>query len=254
MCHIFGMNAIGLGINQNFSLDNNISELQSLSRAQSQLSFFIGNIVGMYFSMKNIKISFRCFNYILMMYNATAFLALKYVTLDFLNLQRAFILCENYHKNGIIPNIEELNKKENLFFNKFEIPNIHFANFELNKIINELSLQEKQTLIKCFNLFKDEKFTIFYRVVNNKIHLYTVLKKDVDNEDILYSFLFTYELNLALAKLERNRNFVLNFEVFSKKVNRIKINKEDFINGLKAEGYKMNGKHLEQKYSRYNLV
>jgi len=157
--------------------------------------------------------------------------SIEKINLNDLNPQRAFYILKEYLNTHKIEDPEIINTKEKLIFNKLK--NLRFCNYPLEKIIKKE--KDDEYIDALFKLFKNhkffvyveknKKFSIFNRGNRNNYKVYTFLRLDADNGDILMAFLYSVKvLN------ELNENNILNLE---KAYNTFSFNNYNLITAFK---------------------
>jgi hypothetical protein len=263
MCAFVSNSTTRTGIHNHFCKEKNITDLQNKFVAQNNLSFVIGNLVGI-----GISLMFEFTTYFVFTTIATlsAFHTISSLRsngqvylLDF-NFIRAYYLCKEIIENKTVIDPLSVNKKESSWFLKIKY--IHFCNSPFESIFN----MEKRIdyMDKLFNIFHEHKFFTYVKACYSafkmkvKYHIYTFLRVDAENNDIFLAFLFTIKLHLELNCPVIGKNDDTNDKI----INNIQDNliymdtmdKKDIFHQMREKGYDMNFNLLEEKYIRYQIL
>jgi len=194
-----------------------------------------------------------------------AHLSNRNINLLDLNLQRAYYLVKEYLKENIILDPTVISQRESLIFNKLNF--LSFCEHSIEKVINKKKYDRH--LDDFISLFKDMKYITFvdkkYSYIKRKYEfkLYTYLRLDAENMDILMAFIYSISLhemiNDKFGKI--NTNIKINdinesiLELIQNNHTKInKINKNNLSNQLRDKGWNVNFRLLEDKYMRYHMI
>jgi hypothetical protein len=194
-----------------------------------------------------------------------AHLSNRNINLLDLNLQRAYYIVQEFLKEKIILDPTVINQRESVIFNKLNF--LSFCEHPIEKVINKEKYDSH--LDDLISLFKDMKYITFvdkkYSYIKRKYEfkLYTYLRLDAENMDILMAFIYSISLheminenfgkvNIYLKTNDMNKSILELIETNHTKINQI--NKNDLAKQLREKGWNINFRLLENKYMRYHMI
>ena len=261
---IFGVTRAG--IIQHFSVDNNVTDLTNKATTQHNLSillgiinaYYIGNIIGFGVSMllpSNFSYIFGFISAMTIYHLYTGIKSVNSIILDEFNIQRMYILCDEFIKNKKVISPNQVYLKEKMIFR--DVRNIHFCQKTLEfLIVNEGN--DDEYLMDLIRIYKNQKF-FCYAVKRFNIcklsyyyELNVSLRIDSDNSDIFLAFLYAVELNQVLIETMDFKNIIFKMEETLKYIDEIKV--KEVVEEMKLLGWMTNFSILEEKYCRYQIL
>jgi hypothetical protein len=264
-----------IGISNHFCKENNITDLTNKYIAQSNLAFIIGNLTGLFISINlpqpySFPLIFSVVMGFTLLHILSGYKSVEQVSLNTLNFQRAYLLGNEILETHKIISPEMILKKESLFFKNDG--HIKFCNFPMEYLLkSEKNIKLANNL---FDMFKEYPFFCFVKIKKhytpkklfrrrNKsekmYRIYTYMKLEAENGDILLAFLFTLQLSKFLELLTKASKTDITedkiIELIQNTQEQInKINKTQMLHDLRTQGWNTNFHSLETEYMRYHLL
>lgn len=245
---------------QHYAINHNQSDISNTYNLQNNIAVLIGNLIGLCFSLGLPHAFMPTMAFLLVssfLSVITSFKSIKYIQLSEFNLQRLFLLSDNFLKvesemcdlNNIITP-EEATKREKLLFSKCN--NIYFCNTSPEILIKETS---RSYTVQLFDLFKSRSFFVFVKKskITGRYKFYTFLKVNAESLDILIAFMFTIRLKKLINKQNLTGKEIIklyerNFAYFDA------MDKKAVMDRIKHLGWKIRFNQLEETYSRYHML
>ena len=188
------------GVYLSIAKKDNLVDLTLKHQNQSNVSILIGNALG-FLTTYIFSLDFSSTLAIMVVGTIGAFYftirANKYLVINHFNLQRIYHLCKFYIRENKIASPTSVSKCETLLFNK---NTIHFCT--LNP--NFLTFQDKNLFLGSLNVFEKENFICFpkmkfnFKLMKYEYHVYTFLRINYKNIDILKAMMCTVKLEESL--------------------------------------------------------
>lgn len=190
------------GIHLQMAKKNNLIDLSIKHQNQNNIALFIGTVLG-YITSIMIKLDFTSGLMILTISNILNILLCKLtykkLIMNDFNYQRLFIFSKKFLTESRLLNPIEVSRFERFLFYK---PTIKFCSHSVEFLMK----QDRSLVIRLLKVFDKENFIVYPKhkfnlmtlSLHRKYHIYTFLKLEASNLDILKAFFFTVRLEEVL--------------------------------------------------------
>ena len=244
------------GIFLQMAKKHNLIDISLKFQNQSNIAVFIGTFFG-YLTSLYFKLNFQNSLVILAICNIFNFficrLAYNELVMHDFNYQRLYIFAKKFMSENRLLSPKEVTRFEKLTFMK---PTIKFTTHSAEFLMK----QDKQMLTKILKEFDHCNFIIFPKKkfnllsLNRKYHLYTFLKLNANNLDVLRAFFMTVRLEeiLNFTSKYTEEEVILYIREALSYIH--KIITDDMFKQMDSLEWKYNLSNLEKNWSRYQTV
>jgi hypothetical protein len=245
---------------EHLSKQHNIVDVTNKSGLQQNIALLTGNLIGFGISLmipiNNFAFTFTALA-ILSVFNIYCGVkSIRFIKFDDFNFQRMCVMCEEYIENKNVLSPKEISDKERFVFKKYS--NVHFCTKSPEVIMKH---ENSCYLLTLFDLFKDKNYFVLvgkdFNLKKRRYEhvIYTFLRVNAENMDILQSFIFTIKLHKLIHESPGIKSYDKITEMIEKSMSYMEeLDRKVLLEKMKLLGWSHNFAHLEETYARLHML